>query len=148
WRVVAIAATTAGTAASTTSSHVRARSTRSTRLARSLRTSGCDDERGALASLLVGDDRARDLARLHRLERLVDLAHTDLARDQLVEHELAVLVETEQLRHVLVDVRGPVPAALDRLVEVEELERGGDLEHHVHARDADQHGLATVPCEA
>ena len=56
-------------------------------------------------------------------------------------------VEPEELRHVVVHVGRSVPASLDGLVEVQELEGGRNLEDGVHAGHADQHALAAVAGE-
>src|SRR6185295_8992389 len=51
-------------------------------------------------SSIKSQNRTRDLAGLHRAERLVDVVEPPAARDHLVEHEPALAVELQVARNV------------------------------------------------
>src|SRR5207249_8877817 len=85
---------------------------------------------GRTRRLLELDDAADDLGLLHRVEGFVDLGEVDAARDHALEVELALPPQPEQHVEVGADVGGPVPAAQQLPLEVEELERvEGHLGH-------------------
>src|SRR5690242_7891112 len=102
------------------------------------------DSRVVLLVLRVLDDRAGDRARAHVVEGVVHRVEGDLGRDELVEHELALAVELGERRDVAVHVRRPVPAPADLLLHDHEAERGGDVDHDVHLRHADEDGLTAA----
>src|SRR6266545_5108145 len=82
----------------------------------------------------------RDLARLHRAERVVHVLETAPPGDHLVQAEQAPLVEVDVLRHVDLEAVRAHAAALDALLPQEhaalELELLADRDHPDHRRGA------------
>src|SRR6266436_7818720 len=90
-------------------------------------------------------DGARDLARLHGPERLVDVLELAPARDHLVEHEPALPVQLDVVRHVDLEAVAAHAATLDLLLAEEHGSVELDLLPH---RDHADHGRGAARADA
>src|SRR6266446_2407090 len=93
--------------------------------------------------LVQHQDGARDLARLHGPERLVDVLELAPAGDHLVEHEPALPVQLDVVRHVDLEAVAAHAAALDLLLAEEH--RPVELDLLPHRDHADHGGGAAGP---
>src|SRR5690348_6086629 len=83
-------------------------------------TSAHTPRAAALAAPLVeGQDRPRNLARLHRAERLVDVLETSAPAHHVVQVQPPLAVEVEISRHIDMETIGAHEAAPDLLFDVE-----------------------------
>src|SRR3954467_3428561 len=118
--------------AASTSASRRRPTIRSSTPAMRGRNSRSDDRGGAegllpLNSVFVDDHASDVLAVEHVLEALVDVVQGVGVRDQLVELELAGLVEADEVANVVHRVAGAEQRALDRLL-VEGEDRARELD--------------------
>src|SRR4030095_2849927 len=90
--------------------------------------------------LIEHEDGARDLARLHGTERLVDVVEPPAARDHLVEHEPALAIELQVARNVGAEPVAAHPRGLHLALRADRHPR--ELDGRVGRHDADDRGGA------